>query len=68
MKKIMKHPTALEPVYIAVSGDMQFHVLYEDTSMSSHNSIGQAIRAAAEQCVFGDSMNTSDWEFLVLTI
>jgi len=66
MKKIMKHPTALEPVYIAVSSDMQFHVLYEDISMSSHNSISQAIRSAAEQCVFGVSMNALDWELLEL--
>ncbi|MBU3642275.1 hypothetical protein [Polynucleobacter sp. Fuers-14] len=68
MKKIMKYPTVLEPVYIAVADDRQFHVLYEDASMSSHNSISDAVLAAAEQCALGISGNILDWEVLALTV
>jgi len=63
----MKHPTALEPVYIAVSDDMLFHVLYEEASMGEHHSIGQAVRAASEECALGVSGNILDWEVLALT-
>jgi len=67
MRKIMMHQTATKPVYVALSEDVQFHVLYEDTSMSSHHSIGEAVRAAGDQCVLGVSGNVLDWEVLVLT-
>jgi hypothetical protein len=67
MKKIMRHPTVLEPVYIAVSDDMFFHVLYDDASMGGYHSISQAVSAASEECVLEVSDNILDWEVLVLT-
>ena len=64
MIKILKHNTAKEPIYIALSIDPSFHVLYGDISLGSHNSIGAAIQSVADESSYGVSDFIGDWERL----
>ncbi|MBU3627170.1 hypothetical protein ICN48_13140 [Polynucleobacter sp. JS-Safj-400b-B2] len=64
MIKLLKHHTSLEPVYIALSEDMRFHVLYEDASLGIHASIGAAVRSVANDYIFGISSDVNEWELL----
>jgi hypothetical protein len=67
MRKLLMHSTSLDPIYICLSGDLRFHVVYQGCSMSSHNSIGQAVASAAQECAMGVSDHASDWKLLTLS-
>lgn len=64
MIKLLRHSTALEPIYIALADDMQFHVLYGNASLGIHNSIGAAVSSVANDCMFGISSDINKWERL----
>jgi hypothetical protein len=63
--KLLKHNTALDPIHIALSSDLRFHVLYGETSMGSHGSIGAAIQSIANERIYGVSNDVRDWERLM---
>lgn len=65
MIKLLKHNTALEPIHIALSGDLRFHVLYGEISMGSHGSIADAIQSIANERIYGVSDHVRDWERLM---
>jgi len=54
----------MEPIYIALSDDMRFHVLYGDALLGAHNSIADAVTSVANDCMFGISSDISKWEEL----
>lgn len=65
MIKLLKHNTALDPIHIALSSDLHFHVLYGETSMGSHGSICAAIQSIANERIYGVSDDAGDWERLM---
>jgi hypothetical protein len=62
--KLLKHATALEPIYIALSDDIRFYVLYGNTLLGAHNSIAAAVISVANDCMFGISRDINKWERL----
>lgn len=64
MIKLLKHSTTLKPIFIALSDDMRFHVLYDNTSLCDHNSIGMALSSAASNYISGISSDITEWERL----
>jgi uncharacterized protein YcgI (DUF1989 family) len=65
--KILKHSTALEPIYIALSSDLRFHAMYGETSIGSHDSVGTAIQSVVNERIYGVSKYMEDWERLMPT-
>lgn len=63
--KLLKHNTALDPIHIALSSDLRFHVLYGEISMGSHRSIVAAIQSIANERIYGVSDDAGDWERLM---
>jgi len=54
----------MEPIYIAMSDDMRFYVLYGDALLGAHNSIAAAVTSVANDCMFGISSDIGKWERL----
>jgi len=65
--KILKHNTASEPIYTALSDELRFHILYGESSIGSHNSIGAAIQSITNEHIYGVSGDARDWERLIPT-
>lgn len=65
MIKILKHDSLLRPFYIAVSNEPLFHVIYDEQSIGSANSIAGAIESIESKDFFGISDCMMDWERLI---
>jgi len=63
--KLLKYRTALDLIFIALSSDLRFHVLYGEISIGSHNSINAAIQSIANERIYGVSDDAKDWERLM---
>ena len=58
MKKILVHENKNDPVYIAVSIEAMFHIVYRDKS------IGSAVSSAIKTFSFVDSRGFLDWRVI----
>lgn len=65
MIKILKHDTLSKPFYIAVSNEPLFHVIYDEQSIGSANSIVGAIESIDSKDLYGISECMMDWERLI---
>jgi hypothetical protein len=62
MKNILIHHNDGDPVYIALSNEMTFNVLYKGASKSAHNSIGMAIEYACNEFIKSGTEGTIGWD------
>ncbi|MBU3636080.1 hypothetical protein [Polynucleobacter sp. es-MAR-4] len=62
MKNILIHHNGGDPVYVALSDEMTFEVVYKGKLISSHNSIGMAIEYACNECIKSGTKGIIDWE------
>ena len=64
--KLLKHNTVLQPFYIALSSDLQFHALYDDISVGSGKTIYGAIDSIPNKHLYGISNSPLNWGRLIL--
>ncbi len=62
MKKLFIHQNAGDPVWIAMSSDLFFHVLYQDESISTHKSLRSAMDSATKEYVGKKSSGILGWQ------
>lgn len=61
MKKILTHHNNGDPIYIALSDEMTFDVIHQESSISSHKSIISALEFATREIICKDSLVKSEW-------
>lgn len=64
MKKLFVHLNAGDPLFIAGTDDMLFHIVHEDTIISTHDSLNAAISKASNEHVRTQCAGVMGWEAL----
>ena len=64
MKKVLIHENAGDPVYISLSDDMCFHVTYQESTVSKHNSLRSALDSAIDGYITTGSRAIMGWKTL----
>lgn len=62
MKNILIHHNDGDPVYIALSNEMTFNVLYKGESKSAHCSIAMAIECACNVYIKSGTKGIIGWD------
>lgn len=62
MINVLAYSNSGDPIYIAVSNEPLFHVVYQGQSVSSHNSLGSAVASAAYEFSIENSIGFFGWQ------
>lgn len=64
MKNVLIHGNDGDPIYIRLSSEGSYHVVHQDSSISSHHSISLAIASAMNQYSISDSRGFLGWQII----
>ena len=64
MRNILVYSACSDPIFIALSKELEYHMIYQGESVGAHNSIGAAIMGAANEFSINSSAGIHNWQLI----
>ena len=62
MKNILTHRNDGDPIYIALSDEPAFHVIYQGKSMGPYQSMRSVVEGASSDCISSGTRSIMGWQ------